>query len=87
MPTVWIPAPCRDLSQGAATVEVAGSTVREAVEALENVCPGIKARLIQGDAVRPGTQVVVDGQVARLGMRQPVASASEIHFLPAIGGG
>jgi hypothetical protein len=30
---------------------------------------------------------VVDGEVARLGLLQPVRADSEVHFLPALGGG
>jgi hypothetical protein len=31
--------------------------------------------------------VIVDTEVARLGLFQPVGEHSEVHFLPAIGGG
>ena len=36
MPTVWVPAPWRDkLTEGASQVEVAGDTVRQVIEAVE----------------------------------------------------
>jgi hypothetical protein len=31
--------------------------------------------------------VIVDTQVARQGLAQPVGPDSEVHFLPALGGG
>ncbi len=87
MPVVWIPAPLRTLTGGRETVPVSGATVAEVVAALERLHPGIRDRLCDGDALRPGLTVAVDDQVARLGLREPVRESSEVHFLPAIGGG
>jgi molybdopterin synthase sulfur carrier subunit len=87
MATVWIPAQLRDLTNGQETITVAGARVGQLIEALEPLFPGIKARLCTADGLRPGIAVVVDGEVARLGLLQPVGTASEVHFLPAIGGG
>jgi sulfur-carrier protein len=87
MATVWIPAQLRDLTNGQETVTVTGVRVSQLIEALEPLFPGIKARLCTPDGLRPGIAVVVDGEVARLGLLQPVGAASEVHFLPAIGGG
>jgi hypothetical protein len=47
----------------------------------------MKARLYDGEMVRPGLVVVVGTEVARMGLAQPVEADSEVHFLPAIGGG
>ena len=87
MACVWIPAQLRDLTGGRETVSVPGARVGEVVEALERLYPGIKSRLCVGEGLRPGIAVVVDGEVARLGWRQPVGPTSEVHFLPAISGG
>lgn len=87
MATVWIPAQLRDLTNGQETVTVCGARVLQLIEALEPLFPGIKARLCTADGLRPGIAVVVDGEVARLGLLQSVGTASEVHFLPAIGGG
>jgi molybdopterin synthase sulfur carrier subunit len=87
MATVWIPALLRDLTGGRETVTVSGNTVREVVEALERLYPGVRARLCEGDALRRGLTVAIDTQVARLGLNEPVAETSEVHFLPAISGG
>jgi molybdopterin synthase sulfur carrier subunit len=87
MATAWIPSLLRQLTGGRETVTVAGSTVRQLIEQLDAMYPGLKPRLSDGDTLRPGLAVVVDGQVATLGLAQPVSQESEVHFLPAIGGG
>jgi molybdopterin synthase sulfur carrier subunit len=87
MPTVWIPALLRDLTGGQETVTVSGMTVRQVVESLDRQYPGIQARLCEDDGLRSGIAVIVDTEVARLGLLQPVGEKSEVHFLPAIGGG
>jgi molybdopterin synthase sulfur carrier subunit len=87
MPVVWIPALLRDLTGGQAQVRVAGATVRQAVDALETQYPGVKARLLEGERLRPGISVVVDGLVSAQKLRHRLEEHSEVHFLPAIGGG
>ena len=87
MATVWIPALLRDLTGGQETATVAGSNVREVIDALEQRFPGIKDRLCENDGLRRGLAVAVDTQVSRLGLQQPVSETSEVHFLPALSGG
>lgn len=87
MPTLFIPAPIRDLTQGKASVVVAGSSVREAIESLEAAFPGIKDRLCEGERVRPNISVMVDGHVSSLKMREKLTDESEVHFVIAISGG
>ncbi len=87
MPTVFIPTPLRDLTAGLAQIVIEGSTVRAVVDALEVRYPGIKLRLCRGDALAPGLQVSIDHVMTTRGLRAPVQPESEVHFLPAIGGG
>ena len=87
MPTLFIPAPLRDLTQGKSSVLVSGSSVREAIENLEAQFPGIKDRLCEGEKVRPNISVMVDGQVSHLKMRERLEENSEVHFVIAISGG
>ncbi len=87
MPHVFIPPQARDLTAGRDRVEVGGTRVRQVVEELERLYPGMKARLCDGEQLRPGLVVVVGTDVARLGLAEPVEPDSEVHFLPAIGGG
>ena len=87
MATVWIPSLMRDLTGGEQTVEAEGSTVRQVIRSLETQYPGMRARLLKGDQLRPGVSVAVDGIVAPLGLLEPVSPESEVHFLPAVAGG
>jgi molybdopterin converting factor small subunit len=88
MATVWIPTPLQALTGGETTVQASGGTVRELVEDLDRSYPGFKAAIVEhGTLVRPGISVVVDGSVVKKGLLHPVASESEVFFIPAIGGG
>jgi len=87
MPVVWIPSLMRDLTGGLESVSVSAKTVYEAIRAVENQYPGVMAGLCAGDRLRPGLAVVVDGEVSSRKLRHPLSENSEVHFLPAIGGG
>ena len=87
MALVWLPSLLRDLADGRESVRVAGTTVGEVIDALEGTYPGFRLSLCQGDQLRPGLAVIVDGQIARLGLLESVGPDSEVHFLPAIAGG
>ena len=87
MATAFIPHQLRDLTGGQAQLEVPAGTVRDAVLALETAFPGIKARLCRGEELAPALQVTIDGTLSHRGIRAKVSPTSEVHFLPAIGGG
>ncbi|MCC9608970.1 MoaD/ThiS family protein [Blastopirellula sp. JC732] len=86
MSTVHIPAQLRSLT-GAEQLQVEATNVRQLIEALEAKFPGIAARLCDGDRIRPGLQVTIDGAVSNKGLAARLAAESEVYFLPAIGGG
>jgi len=87
MPTVWIPPLLRSLTNDHESIPVAGATLRAVIDTLDVKHPGLKARLCEGDQVRAGLSVVIDGQVNREGLSANVLEKSEVHFIPAIGGG
>jgi len=87
MVSVFIPPAWRDLTGDVVEVTVSAGTVRHVVNALEERFPGLRERAVMDDALRPGLAVAINGTVSRLGLRQPVPAGSEVHFLPAIGGG
>jgi molybdopterin synthase sulfur carrier subunit len=87
MPQVFIPAQLRGLTAGIAQIEIQAASVREVVEALEVRFPGIKERLCQGDELTPGLQLSIDHVMSSRGLRAKVSPESEVHFLPAFGGG
>ena len=89
MPEVWIPPRMQTLTNGKQQVQVEGSTVRQVVNNLERLYPGTKAFIFDEDEedLMPGVAVIVDGEASQLGLLERVREDSEIHFLPAIGGG
>jgi sulfur-carrier protein len=87
MAKVFIPAQWRDLTGGLAEVEIEGSSLRQIVAGLEARFPGVSARLLVNGAIASGLAVSIDGAITSRGLLAPVEPRSEIHFLPAIGGG
>ena len=87
MARVFIPAQLRPLSDGQSEIELRGTTLRQIVDGLEEAFPGIRERLCAGDDIAPALQVSIDGALTARGLLAPVGPDSEIHFLPAIGGG
>ncbi|MSQ05725.1 MAG: molybdopterin synthase sulfur carrier subunit [Dehalococcoidia bacterium] len=87
MATVFIPTMLQPLAGGAKQAQVPGGNVRQIIDGLEQLYPGIKARLVAGGRVLPSLAVSVDGEVATLGLLEKVGENSEVHFVPAIAGG
>jgi molybdopterin converting factor small subunit len=87
MATVYIPTLLKELTGGRVSVEVAGETVREVIERLDEACPGIRARLLEGDRLRPNVAVAVDGEISPTPLLDTVGADDEIHFVFAINGG
>ena len=87
MATVWIPSLLRPLCGGERVVTVAGGSVRQVIDNLDARCPGIRDRLIDEGELRPDLAVSVDGETTQIGLLQPVGEESEVHILPALGGG
>ena len=77
----------QNMTDGQQTVEVEGSNVRQIVNNLDELYPGIKERLVANNKIKPNISVAVDGIVSSMGMLEKVQEASEVFFLPAIGGG
>jgi molybdopterin synthase sulfur carrier subunit len=87
VPRVFIPPLLRPLTGGAEDVEIEGTNVRQLIEDLELRFPGIRDRLCEGDDLKPGLRAAVDGRVSSMGLLEKVREGSEVHFLPAVGGG
>ena len=87
MPIVAIPALMRSLTNGEDSVTISGTTIREVIDNLEIRYPGTKEKLCEGNRIRPGIGVYVDGVLTRGAMHEHVDADAELHFLPAISGG
>ncbi|MEM7128751.1 MAG: MoaD/ThiS family protein [Chloroflexota bacterium] len=84
---VWIPPLYRDLTNGQEIVQMSGTTVGKVIQGLEERYPGIEERLCDEGRVRPGIAVSINGEITPRGLRQKLTEATEIHFVPALGGG
>ena len=87
MATVFIPSLMQKLSDGKSRVEIEGSSVRQIVNNLEAQYPGFMERLVEDGRIKGNISVAIDGEITPLGMLEKVGDNSEVHFLPAIGGG
>ena len=70
-------------------MRVPASNLRELLDALDDAYPGMKARLVDEESgrVKPEIAVAVNGETEHMGLLEPIDDASEVHFIPAIGGG
>lgn len=82
-----VASPLRSYTEGRATVEAAGSTVRELLADLERRYPGMRFRMIdEQDRIRPHIRLFVNTDaVADLGHR--VKPGDTLHLICALSGG
>ena len=85
--TIFIPTMLQEITHGTKKLELDARTVRQVVDELGKMYPGIQERLLEANDIREGLAVVVDGDVSVMGMLTKVSQTSEVHFVPAIGGG
>ena len=87
MPKFFIPVHMKQEFSGVSTVTADAATVGELFDEVERTCPGMKARIWDQHQLRTSLALVVDGNVSTLGRRQTLKPDSEVHIVPAIGGG
>jgi molybdopterin synthase sulfur carrier subunit len=87
MPTVVIPALLRKFTGGIERIDVSGKSIRELVRNLGEQFPGLDQQLLQDGDIRPSIAVSIDGEIATGGVLDAVSENSEVHFIPALGGG
>jgi molybdopterin converting factor small subunit len=87
MATVFIPPQMRDLTGGREALVVPGETLRQVIEGMDAECPGIACRVTAEGRIAPGLAISIDGTVTSRGLLARVEPNSEIHIIPAIGGG
>lgn len=88
--TVRIPTPLRKLTNNEDTVEIAASTVGEAIAEMQSRYPGIKERLLdESGSVRRFVNVYVNEEDIRFLKNQetPLKDGDEMSIIPAIAGG
>lgn len=92
MATVHVPALLRELTGGAARIEVAlppdqRITVRELLARLDAQHPGFAEALLYEGDLMPGIAVFIDNDQAPMGLLAKVDAASVVHFVPPVAGG
>ncbi len=89
MSEVWIPTNMQKLTGGKQRIQIGGRNVRQIINNLDAEYPGLKELLYdeEEDDLVAGIAVIVDGEASQIGLLERVEETSEVHFLPAIGGG
>ena len=87
MAKIFIPTMLQSLTAGVKQVDLDARNVRQIIERLEELYPGMKDRLVEDGEIRPNLAIAIDGDVAIMGMLEKVGENSEVPFVPAIGGG
>lgn len=87
---VRIPTPLQKLTQGKAEVEAEGKDIRELIENLEKIFPGIKERLCDEKGnVRRFINIYVNEEDVRFLKldKTSLKDGDEVSIIPAIAGG
>ena len=87
MATVIIPALLRKLTGGKDRTLATGATLKDIIDDLERQFPGFRERVVAGDDLVGSLAVSIDGEIITGGLMESVQPDSEVHFVPAIGGG
>ena len=87
MATVFIPTLLQTFTKGTKRVNIPANNVRHLVNQLEEMFPGIQEGLLEDGEILPNICVAVDGDITQLGLLEQLEEDSEVHFVPAIGGG
>jgi len=86
---VRIPTILRQYTEGAKSVEGSGTTLAELITDLETRHPGLRDRLVEGDALRRFVNVYLNDEDVRFldGLATKVDDGDAVTVLPAVAGG
>ncbi len=86
---VRIPTILRPFTGGERAVESTGGTVAELIDTLDGAHPGIKDRLVDGDAVRRFVNIYVNDEDIRFtgALETALSDGDTVVILPAVAGG
>ena len=87
MATVFIPTLLQTFTSGTKQVTIQAHNVRQLLDHLEGMYPGIKEGLLEDGEILPNISIAIDGDISQLGLLEPLEEDSEVHFVPAIAGG
>jgi molybdopterin synthase sulfur carrier subunit len=87
---VSFPAALRPRIGNRTSVMVAGGTIREVIDALEQAFPGLRFSLCSEDGkLRPYVNIFLERENIRYlqGLDTPVLAGARLHILPSVAGG
>jgi len=87
--TVKIPAQLRAVTGGEGEIEVEGTTVREALDAVFEQHQDLRERITEDGGLRRFVNVYVSGEDIRFqdGLDTELSEGDEVTILPAVAGG
>jgi sulfur-carrier protein len=87
--TVKIPTQLRGVTGGEGELEVEGTTVGEALDAVFEEHDGLRERITEDGDLRRFVNVYVSGEDIRFqnGLETPISEGDEVTILPAVAGG
>lgn len=86
---VQIPTPMRSHTEGKATVEVEGATVKGVLTELVTQFPGLKSRIFDAGQVRRFINLFLNNEDIRFlgNLDTPVKDGDDLAIIPAVAGG
>ncbi len=89
MAQIRIPTPLRAFTDGEANIEVAGSTVGEALSNLVEQHPDLRAHLFNDAELRSFVNIFLDDEDIRFmqGLDTEIAGDDSLRIIPSIAGG
>ncbi len=89
MPSIRVPSALRSFTGGASDIDVAASTVGDALAELDRRHPGFAAKVLVNGAVKPFIRIFVgpDDIGGLSGLETRIGERDEVSIVPAIAGG
>lgn len=89
MPSIRVPSALRSFTGGASDVDVAATTVRDALAELDRRHPGFAAKVLADGSVKPFIRIFVgpDDIGGLSGLDTELSARDEVSIVPAIAGG
>ena len=87
MAKVFLPFQLKEITENKDFIEVKGKTLKEVINNLDNMYPGLKDHLVEEGKIKSGLSAICGFAATRKGLLQELEEDTEVHFLPSIAGG